>query len=152
ADAALAQRVGERVRAAVDVGERERPEVVDERRAVGEADRADRVARGRGRPERVQRAHGLRDPVGARPRDDARPGEGARGEELLEEPVLDVHGTETYVFFGSFRSPGASPRSMSAWMSPARRGLRNTWRWPTLGFSASRPASSMASPTASASL
>ena len=46
---------------------------------------------------------------------------------------------------------GASPRSMSAWMSPARRGLRKTWRWPTLGFSASRPAASSASPTASAS-
>ena len=40
---------------------------------------------------------------------------------------------------------------MSAWMSAARRGLRNTWRWPTDGFSASRPAASSASPTSWAS-
>ena len=53
---------------------------------------------------------------------------------------------------GSVRSGGAGRRARSApRMSAARRGLRKTWRWPTLGFSASRPAASSASPTSSAS-
>ena len=43
-----------------------------------------------------------------------------------------------------------SPRSTSSRMSPVRAATSETCRWPTLGFSVSRPARSSASPAASA--
>ena len=52
---------------------------------------------------------------------------------------------------GSVRPRGSSPSSIRRRMSPLRFGLRYTWRWPTLGFCSSSPASRSASPTAYAS-
>ena len=48
---------------------------------------------------------------------------------------------------GSTSPCGSSPSSIRRRMSPLRRGLRYTWRWPTLGFSSRRPAASRDSPT-----
>ena len=48
---------------------------------------------------------------------------------------------------GSTRPAGSSPSSIRRRMSPLRRGLRYTWRWPTLGFCSKRPAARSASPT-----
>ena len=48
---------------------------------------------------------------------------------------------------GSVRPAGSVPSSISRRMSLVRRGLRQTWRWPTLGFSDRSPASTNASPT-----
>ena len=42
---------------------------------------------------------------------------------------------------------GSTPSSIRRRMSPARRGLRETWRCPTLGFCTSRPAASSSSPS-----
>src|SRR3954451_22046410 len=83
-----AQGVGQGVRALGALGERERPEVVDERRGVRMADRADRVARGGRGPEAAQRAPRLDDPVRARRRHDSRARQRAGGEEFLPDPVL----------------------------------------------------------------
>ncbi len=90
-----AQGVGQRVRALGDLGERERPEVVDERRRVRVADRADGVARGRRGAEAAQRAQRLDDPVRARRRHDPGARQRAGREEFLPDPVLGGHGTET---------------------------------------------------------
>ena len=94
-DPAGAQRVGQRVRALGDLGERERPEVVDERRGVRVADRADGVAGGRRGAEAAQRAQRLDDPVRARRRHDPGARQRAGREEFLPDPVLGGHGTET---------------------------------------------------------
>src|SRR4051794_23883057 len=83
------------VRAAVDLGERERAEVVDDRRRGRVADRADGVASGRRGAEAVQREHGLRDLVRARRRRDARADQRLRREQLLQDAIRDVHGPET---------------------------------------------------------
>jgi hypothetical protein len=100
ADAGLPQRVRKGVRAAVHLGERERPEVVDDRRS------GDGVARGRRGAEAVQREHGLGDLAGARGRRDARADQRLRREQLLQDAIRDVHGAETYCLTAASDPPG----------------------------------------------
>ena len=153
ADALGAQRVGERVRALVDLRERQRPGLVDQREAVGMARCGGLVAGGRGGAPADQCAQGVVQAVGPLRAQDPRARERRDGLGLAgdEGGARELHGGEVCHPFGSASPDGTAPVSISRWMSAARRGLRNTWRWPTDGFSASSPASSSASPTACAS-
>ena len=65
--------VRERVGAALDLGERERPALVDEGEAIGAADRADGVRGGGVGPPALQRAHRAQRAVGALDFEHARP-------------------------------------------------------------------------------
>ena len=153
ADALGAQRVGERVRALVDLRERQRPGLVDQREAVGMARCGGLVAGGRCGAPADQCAQGVVQAVGPLRAQDPRARERRDGLGLAgdEGGARELHARRVCHPFGSASPDGTAPVSISRWMSAARRGLRNTWRWPTDGFSASSPASSSASPTACAS-
>ena len=113
------------------------------------------VAAGGRRPEAHQRAYGAHHVVRAAGVQDPRRGERAGREQLrvdLFGDATDVgHWAHPYHADGRRIPAGTAPSSISLRISAARRGLRKTWRWPTEGFSASRPASSSASPTSCAS-
>ena len=152
-------RVGERVGQARSCARGPRskvsvPELVDDRRRVGVADRAERCSRRRASGPSARsvdasarqlvgrasaRMHAGRRPASWR----CRPvGERPRSRSQRES----IAGSDAS---GQRQPGGTSPRRRSArGCRPPRRGLRKTWRWPTLGFSASSPASSSASPTA----
>ena len=86
-DAGVGQRVAEAVGALVDVLERQGPELVDDRRLVGVADRRGGVARGRGRAPAGEREAELEDPVRAVEGDDAGPEEDVRGPGLVDDVI-----------------------------------------------------------------
>jgi hypothetical protein len=90
-DSVVAQRVGERVRALVDLAECERPRLVDDRLAVGVAQRCDRVAGGGGRAEVLADRQHLDELVRPQRRNDPARDHDARHEEFLGEPVRKLH-------------------------------------------------------------
>ena len=151
-DAVVGERVGERVRALLDLPERQLPELVDQRDLVGVA-RGGRLIAGGGRDAPADQADGGAErAVGPLEPDDPGLREGDQGLQRVGDLLRDGgHVKPICHFRARLNPPGSSPVSISLRMSPARRGLRNTWRWPTLGFSASRPAASSASPTSEAS-
>jgi hypothetical protein len=85
------QRVGERVGARLDLPERERPQLVDDRRLVRIARGGHRVAGGRRRPPAQHRVGEAEQAVRARGADDARLGERLEREELGGDLAPERH-------------------------------------------------------------
>ncbi len=96
-DAGVGERVGQRVRALVQLGEAERPELVDDRRLVGEAVRQRDRARGRAAAPAGERLEDLHEPVGPHRPDHARLGQDLHAAERVGHPPRQTHSVVAHV-------------------------------------------------------